>query len=480
MSFRPFLLPAAVCLLAAFAGAGQDAAPSLAELADGTRPATAALQRMIDDSTGLVELPAGTFLLDGPLVLDLPRLGWRSLRGADGATRLVVAHAGPGILVQGDHQGTANPATVQDHTWDKERFPSVSGVEILGAHPEADGIVLSRTMKCVVRGVLVRKCRHGVRLVGRNRNTLIADAHIYECLDTGVFLDACDLHQVNITGSHISYNGRAGVRQFNGDVHNVQISGNDIEYNAGAEGGLPAGEIVLEAPEGIISEYSITGNTLQARPQNPGANLLVLGAEDNAPHAARTMAVSGNVIGDRDKNIVLSRACRVTVTGNTVYGGAALNVHLDRCANIALSGNNIGSRPFSHNAADPHVDGVLVEGSDSVLLSGNILSGHRYGTPERGGCVTLVNTRACRVTGCQILHPRVRGVHIAGGTGCVVSDNTITAPDTGEGFLAAVELSGDGRDHLVQNNWISGGSAPAIISDPARGEVRNNTPAGTP
>ena len=480
MSFRTLLFPALACLLFSLAGAAQDAAPSLAELADGTRPATAALQRMIDDSTGLVELPPGTFLLDGPLVLDLPRLGWRSLRGADGATRLVVAHAGPGILVQGDHQGTANPATVQDHTWDKERFPSVSGVEILGAHPEADGIVLSRTMKCVVRGVLVRKCRHGVRLVERNRNTLIADAHIYGCLDTGVFLDACDLHQVNITGSHISYNGRAGIRQFNGDVHNVQISGNDIEYNAGAEGGLPAGEIVLEAPEGIISEYSITGNTLQARPQNPGANLLVLGAENNTPHAARTMTVSGNVIGDRDKNIVLSRACRVTVTGNTVYGGAALNIHLDRCANIVLSGNNIGSRPFSHNAADPHVDGVLVEECDSVLLSGNILSGHRFGAPERGGAVTLVNARNCRVTGCQILHPRVRGVHIVGGTGCVVSDNTITAPDGGGGFLAAVELSGDGRDHLVQNNWIGGGSAPAIVSDPARGEVRNNTPAGTP
>ena len=475
MSLRPFLFPMAVCLLAALAGAAQDAAPSLAELADGTRPATAALQRMIEESAGLVDLPAGTFLLDGPLVLDLPRLGWRSLRGADGATRLVVAHAGPGILVQGDHQGTANPATVQDHTWDRERFPSVSGVEILGAHPEADGIVLSRTMKCVIRGVLVRKCRHGIRLIERNRNTLIAEAHIYDCLDTGVFLDACDLHQINITGSHISYNGRAGVRQFNGDVHNVQISGNDIEYNAGAVGGLPAGEIVLEAPEGIISEYSITGNTLQARPENPGANLLVLGAEKGAPHAARTLAVSGNVIGDRDKNIVLSRACRVTVTGNTVYGGAALNVHLERCANIVLSGNNIGSRPFSHNAADPHVDGVLVEECDSVLLSGNILSGHRFGTPERGGAVTLVNARNCRVTGCQILHPRVRGVHLLGGAGCVVSDNTITAPDGGADFLAAIELSGDGRNHLVQNNATSGAPDPAVLADPAQGTVKDNT-----
>ncbi|HNY87255.1 MAG TPA: right-handed parallel beta-helix repeat-containing protein [Candidatus Hydrogenedentes bacterium] len=475
MSFRTLLFPALACLLFSLAGAAQDAAPSLAELADGTRSAAAALQRMIEESDGLVDLPAGTFLLDAPLVLDLPRLGWRSLRGADGATRLVVAHAGPGILVQGDHQGTANPATVQDHTWEKERFPSVSGVEILGAHPEADGIVLSRTMKCVIRGVLVRKCRHGIRLVERNRNTLIADAHIYDCLDTGVLLDACDLHQVNLTGSHISYNGRAGVRQFNGDVHNVQISGNDIEYNAGAEGGLPAGEIVLEAPEGIISEYSITGNTLQARPQNPGANLLVLGAENNTPHAARTMTVSGNVIGDRDKNIVLSRACRVTVTGNTVYGGAALNIHLDRCANIVLSGNNIGSRPFSHAEADPHVDGVLVEECDSVLLSGNILSGHRFGTPERGGAVTLVNARTCRVTGCQILHPRVRGVHLLGGAGCVVSDNTITAPDGGEDFLAAVELSGDGKNHLVQNNALSDAPDPVLLADPAQGTVKDNT-----
>ncbi|HRZ16685.1 MAG TPA: hypothetical protein P5141_03900, partial [Candidatus Hydrogenedentes bacterium] len=82
MSFRTLLFPALACLLFSLAGAAQDAAPSLAELADGTRSAAAALQRMIEESDGLVDLPAGTFLLDAPLVLDLPRLGWRSLRGA--------------------------------------------------------------------------------------------------------------------------------------------------------------------------------------------------------------------------------------------------------------------------------------------------------------------------------------------------------------------------------------------------------------
>ena len=67
-------------------------AGQLCELADGSQPATAALQRLIDESEGLVEIPPGTFLLDAPLRIDLSATGYRSLRAPDGTRRLLVAH----------------------------------------------------------------------------------------------------------------------------------------------------------------------------------------------------------------------------------------------------------------------------------------------------------------------------------------------------------------------------------------------------
>lgn len=465
------LIAGAGCLLLALASHGQDAVlKELQGFADGQRPATAALQQLIDESDGLAAIPAGIFLIDAPLKIDLPRLGCRSLCGANGATRLVMNCAGPAVQVLGDHQGTAHPDSVKDHTWEKERFPIISDLEILGAHEQADGIELVRTMKCIVRNVLIRRCRHGIHLIERNRNVIIADSHLYDCLDTGVFLDACNLHQINILGNHISYSKRAGIRQFNGDVHNVQITGNDIEYNAGS--GESSGEIVLESPGSLISEYGITGNTIQARPENAGANIVISGALENSPYAARTIAISGNIIGDRDKNIVLSRVSKATIAGNTIYGGKTLNLHLVQCGNIVLNGNTIGTRPSMHTAN--HDDGILLEDCMDCVITGNILSEHHFGNLERGGALTLINSQRCRVADCHILHPRIRGVHVVGGMGCVVSDTSIMAP-IAEDFRAAIEVSGGGRAHLVQNNWICSSLAAPVVIEGSSGKSLNNT-----
>jgi hypothetical protein len=65
----------------------------------------------------------------------------------------------PSLRVIGDHQ---------DHTWSQERFPTISGVEIVGEHPEAVGIELRKTLKSVISQVLVRRCKIGVHLVERS------------------------------------------------------------------------------------------------------------------------------------------------------------------------------------------------------------------------------------------------------------------------------------------------------------------------
>lgn len=394
------------------------------------------------DAKGFVELPGGTFRLEKPLVLDTAKVGYVGLRGAQGTTRLVMAGPGPALRVVGGHRGTADPGSVEEHTWERERFPVVSGVEIVGAHPEADGIEMVRTMQALITGTLIRKCRYGIHLVERNRNPVIAGNHIYECSDSGIFMDHVNLHQFIIIGNHISYCARAGIRQLNGDVHNVQVTGNDIEYNAGYEG--MSGEILLEAPDsGLISEYTIASNTIQARPHHAGANIAILGREDD--YTVGVVAITGNVLGSRDLNLLVENADRgLTVCGNTIYTGQQRNVILRRCERVVISGNTV-TRSRRRDWTD--LDGVLLEDCRACSLNGNIITGARPGSAESGGAVSLVRCRNVSVTGCQVLESAHAAISLEACSSCMVASNTASAEGAG-----AVPI----RDSGGEENVISG------------------------
>ncbi len=126
---------------------------------DGAADDTEALQHAIDDGAGVLTLAKGTYRITKPLVIDLTKTGYSSIRGQGGTARIVMAGPGPALRVIGDHRGSASPKTVQPHTWDKERMPTISGLEIVGEHPQAVGIELRKTTKCIISQVLIRRWR---------------------------------------------------------------------------------------------------------------------------------------------------------------------------------------------------------------------------------------------------------------------------------------------------------------------------------
>ena len=73
---------------------------------------------------------------------------------------------------------------------------------------------------------------------------MLADSHLYDNREIGLFFDQCNLHQTIVHGCHISWNKHAGIKSLGGDVHNLQIVGNDIEYNnaTAGTGSKPANE----------------------------------------------------------------------------------------------------------------------------------------------------------------------------------------------------------------------------------------------
>src|SRR5262245_2677973 len=131
---------------------------------DGAADDTAALQHAIDAGDGVLKLGKGTYRITRPLVLDLPKQGFGGAIGHAGTSRLAMDGPGPALRVVGDHRGTAVPASLSRQTLEKERFPNLTGFEIVGLHPLAVGIELTKTMQMTVAAVLIRNCRYGIHL----------------------------------------------------------------------------------------------------------------------------------------------------------------------------------------------------------------------------------------------------------------------------------------------------------------------------
>ena len=260
----------------------------------------------------------------------------------------------------------------------------------------------------------------------------------------------------------------------------AQFNGNDIEYNSSdypktrseLDPGETSGEIGLDARGGVASDYTISSNTIQATRPARGANVLVIGAE-NAPTSVRLIALSGNVLGSRMRNVVMHNATRSSITGNTIYDGTELNVELLNCDNMVVGSNSMATRPASWNSTS--TDGLRIEKCTNCNIVGNIFSDCRLGDKSRGGCITIRQSQEIGVSSCQIVDPHVRGIDVIDSQRCRISDNTISRRGDGPPMRCAIRVAGQSRDNVVQNNAVSQGTEAAIDCQPACGHVQGNT-----
>ncbi|MBS0204668.1 MAG: right-handed parallel beta-helix repeat-containing protein [Planctomycetes bacterium] len=440
---------------------------------DGVTDDSAALEHALTAGDGVLRLHKGSFRLTRPLVIDLAKTGYAAVIGDGGASRLVMAGAGPAIKVVGTHRGTSMPKSVTDITWQKERFPTLSGFEILGEHPEAVGIELVRTIQPTVSQVLVRRCRYGIHLTERNRNVLITDCHLYDNELYGLFMDRCDLHQTNVTGCHISFNKRAGIKSLGGDVHNLQITGNDIEYNnrpgvdTADEGGA---EVDFDAVEGTISEVTLSSNTIQATVQPGGANVRIRGSESGKTQGACLIAITGNVLGSNTRGLDLAHVYRMTVTGNTIYDGGEYSILARSCRGLAIGSNTIC---WKADEKLPARDGLLFEDCEQVALIGLTAERLCSGSDNAGAGIMFHGCRDIQVSGCQIVDPLFAGLELRGCVRCVLTANSIVDRRDIPRMKHAIRLAGQNRDVMIQHNLLRGAIESAITGPREGVFVRN-------
>jgi hypothetical protein len=393
---------------------------------DGKVDDTAAVQTMIDEG-GALRFGRGTYRLTKTIVVDLDKTGFISLSG-DGVARFVMEGAGPAFHFKGTHGGTADPESLKPEIFARQRTPMIDGIEITGAHPEADGIETTGTMQLTITRVSVHEARHGVRLSIRNRNAIISDCHLYHNSGAGVLYDHVDLHQSNIIGSHISYNAGGGVVTRGGAVRNLHIGTSDIESNM-APGAPPTANVLIDCTDGSTAEVSITGCTLQHNSRSPdSANVRFIGkgrpyGNDETARWGH-LSICDNVLSDVDVNIDLQEVRGAVINGNTFGVGFQHDLLADGCSHIAIGPNTFDRNPpYYRGKAAEAKGGLVFRNCHDTTLTGLHIDGVR----SHPAAVQVLNSDTFNISGCTILDSDGAGLLLQNTrgslvTGCLIAD----------------------------------------------------------
>jgi parallel beta-helix repeat protein len=439
---------------------------------DGRTDDIDSIQHAIEQGDGHVVFPRGVYRITRPIEVELKARGRTGIDGEAGTAKLVMDAPGPAIRFVGTHDRTAQPSDFRPGVWELERMPTVSSIEIVGAHNESDGVELEGTMQATISGVLIRRCRYGVHLVKRNRNLLVANSHIYHGRGSaiGIYFDGVNLHQSNIVGCHISYCTHAGIKIERSEIRNLQITGNDIEYNF-EDGVEDSADVWIDSREGTVREGTIASNTIQAKNSPRGANVRIEGLDNELANKAGLWTVSGNVIQSQAVNLWL-RSCRgVVVAGNSFCSGFERSIVLENCRHVL-----VGSNTFDHNPdySGDRIDGITIRNSAGCTLSNLILESTRAGGPDSGGAIEVFDSREIAITGCQVLDPESRGIYLSNASNSRVSDCTILDRRAAVKMLEALRITGFGRGNLVTANLFGRGSRGDLHVAPATAVVQDN------
>ncbi len=437
---------------------------------DGTTDDWQAIQNAVNARNGSAVFPHGIYRITKPVTINLNRAGRVAIRGS-GTARIVMAGAGPAFKFIGTHTGTADPDTVKSQVWN-ERMPVVEGIEIVGDNPKANGIEATGTMQLTIARVLIRKCHHGIHLTARNRNVIVANSHIYENSGIGIFMDNVNLHQINVTGCHVSYCDGGGVVCRGGQVRNIQIAGCDLESNQGKDGPATA-NVFIDSTGGSNAEVAITGCTIQHNHTAPGsANIRILGPVATRVKGTDEMrdghiTIAGNVLSDVKVNLHLHHARGVVVTGNTFWTGYEHNILAEHSSCITIGSNNFDRNPRYASEEKPSTANDLVfRHCSDCSLTGFLVTRTRAAP----AAVTLETCDRLNVANLTILDSDAVGLLMTDVTnsrvgGCLIRD------DRPKATSLALKATG-GRGNFVVGNAFG---RPTQIENGTRSEGNTNT-----
>ena len=291
------------------------------------------------------------------------------------------------------------------------------------------------------------------------------------------FSDHVDLHQIIVTGSHISYCKRGGIKIIGSQIRNLQITGNDIEYNYDEEADRSA-DIWIDTSDGsaTVREGTISGNTIQAKSSPGGANILMIGHSPQTNNKVGLFTIAGNLIGSQENNIHLIAARGVTISGNAIYNGFNRNLLVENAQNIV-----VGSNSFDHNPdyGPSRRTGIQFINSTDSTLSGTTLhefqSGRDENADDRQGLLEIIRCARLTINGCQILDGYPSAIYVTDSDDISITGCTLLERRKQKETVATVRWNGTGTGNLLSNNRIGNGTAGALSIDETAGvQVSHN------
>lgn len=428
----------------AAAGDDRKSVRELGAVGDGVADDTAAFEKAVAAGDGLW-LPRGRYRLTRTVEIALEATGPAEVHGEGGAT-VIMAGPGPALRLVGTHAGTADPETVEDRVWLRQRAPLIDGFEIVGAHPDSVGIEITGAMQAIVSRVTIRRTRDALVLTGRNRNVIIDSVQLYENRGVGLLLDRLNLHQINVTGSHISYNGGGGVVVRRSEIRNLHIGTCDIEGNMDPEG-PPTANVFIDVRDGSVREGAIVGSTLQHNHDAAGsANIWMLGRAE-VPHKAGYFSISANAMSDVQVNVRLEHVRGVSIVGNSFWKGFEHDLLVSGSSNIVI-GPNLFDRNPDYRPADSR-NGIVLDGVRDSTISG----AHLNGALAEDGALVIRDSDGINLDGLQILGSKGPAVLLENSRRVRLSDSVLRSD--GAADWVAVRIRGGEENRLVDNE-ISG------------------------
>lgn len=421
---------------------------------DGRHDDTAAIEEALAAGGGL-NFPPGRYRLTRTLRVELAKVGPVAITG-QGAT-LEMTGAGPAVHLVGTVQRTAAPADFPPDFWAKQAGVSVSGLDFVGAHPEAVGLQVTRTMQLTVSRCSFRQLLHGIHFTERNRNAIVDTCHVYNNRGAGVFVDRVDFHQLNLANCHISYNHGGGIVVRGGALRNLQIGTCDIEANVG-EGTPPTANILLDSTGGSIGEVEITGCTIQHYRGHRGfANIRFIGHSTPVSFTPEqrhgNLVITGNMINDADINIHLDGARGAVISGNSVHLAVSHDILIENSSEVILTGTVFDRHPRYN--PDRVVNGVVVR-QGIVIRNSNrcTLSALRVNGGKAAAAIEITGGDLFSISNCTVTDVEAAALHLDGVSESVITGNTF-AP--GKPERLALRVRG-GSGNLIETNLVRGRS----------------------
>jgi hypothetical protein len=299
---------------------------------------------------------------------------------------------------------------------------------------------------------------------------LISDCHLYHNRGVGIFYDHVNLHQTNITGSHISYNAGGGVVVRGGDVRNIQIGNCDIESNMAANTPATA-NVLIDSTAGSVGEVAITGCSIQHNPNGPNsANIWIIGggvmsATSNAPTNEGHVTITGNVLSDIQVSVHLQGVRGITLTGNTFWMGFDCDILVEDSSNVVVGPNNLDRNPRYEGNRTSARGGVIFRRSRDCTITGLHVNGVRH----QPAAVLLEQCTRFNFSDSSILDSdgvglRLQDTTLTRVTNCEIRDDRET-PNASPALVVA----GGKNNHIAGNSFDR-----AAQIDPASGVNRDN------